>query len=78
MKYSDGMGVELPKWFITTKSNKKFFNHKLNKFENDLLEDCLFDTPLEAQNHLKKLDFGYVVKPAKLFIDLNNKVIRMV
>lgn len=77
MKYSEGMGIEMPKWVITTQSNKKFFNPKLNKFVKELVEQCAFDTPVEANNALKQLDFGYVVKPAKLYQDIENSSIRM-
>ena len=77
MEYSNGMGIEMPKWVITTQSNKKFFNPKENRFVKELVEQCAFDTPDEANNALKQLDFGYVVKSARLYKDLENTRIRM-
>ena len=78
MNYSQGVGIELPKWVITTQSNRKFFNREENKFVKELVEQCAFDTPQEANNALKQLDFGYVVKSARLYKDISNTSIRIV
>lgn len=78
MEYNDGLGIELNKWVITTKSNNKFFNLKENMFVNELTENCSFDTPNEANSFLKKLDFGYIVKSARLYKDMENTRIRIV
>lgn len=78
MNNSQGMGIELPVWIITTKSNKKFFNKRENEFVSELVEQCAFDTPNDANNALKQLDYGYVVKAARLYRDINNTSIRIV
>lgn len=71
MNYSEGMGIELPVWVIQSKSGKKTFNIKLNKFQRELTEDCLFSTPEDANDKLKMLDFGYVVNRKRHYIDSN-------
>ncbi|MEX3623758.1 hypothetical protein [Viridibacillus arvi] len=78
MEYSNGAGFEMPKWVITTQSNKKFYNPKENNFTKEPIEQSLFNTPTEANDTLKKLDFGYVVKPVRIYKDLENTRIRMV
>ena len=77
MEYSSGMGIETPIWVITTKSNKKFYNPKEDIFVKEAVEDCGFDTLAEANNALNQLDFGYVVKPARLYRDSENTRIRI-
>lgn len=77
MEYSEGMGIELPKWVITTASNKKFLNRKNSAFTKELSEECIFDDPTAANDFLKHLDFGYVVKTVRYYIDKENTYIRM-
>ncbi|MGG3890306.1 hypothetical protein [Metabacillus fastidiosus] len=77
MNYSNGMGIEIPQYVITTKSAAKFWNIKEDKFVKQLTEDCLFGTPALANDKLKDLDFGYVVKTARKYTDSNGIRIRM-
>lgn len=72
MNRSNGMGIEMPKWVITTRSNSKFYNVKSGKFEKDVSEKCLFDSPIDANEKLKDLDFGFVVKSARHYFDMEN------
>lgn len=73
-----GMGIEFPRWVITTKSAKRFWDLEKNNFTNELTEKCLFQSPETASEKLKDLDFGYVVKTARVYKDLNNTTIRLV
>ena len=72
MNYSDGMGIEVPVWVIQSANGKRVFNRKTNSFQRELTEDCVYSTPKEAKEHLKVMDFGYVVKPKRHYRDLNN------
>lgn len=73
-----GMGVEVPVWVITTAKNKKYFNPKTKQFVTELSPDCAISLPTEANNLLKALDFGYVVKTARHYIDIHENKIWMV
>lgn len=77
MGYSGGMGIEIPQWVITTKSAKRFWDIKDGKFTNELTEYCLFDSPTKANDKIKDLDVGYVVKTARKYIDSNGTRIRL-
>lgn len=77
MEYSNGMGIEIPQWVITNKSAKRFWGIKGGKFTNELTEDCLFDSPLKANDKLKDLDVGYIIKTARKYIDSNGTRIRL-
>lgn len=72
MEYSNGMGVEMPVWVIQSTSGKRTFNKKTHSFQQDVTEACVYNTPTEAAEQLKMLDFGYVVKPKRHYQDLNN------
>jgi hypothetical protein len=73
-----GMGIELPQWVITTKSGKRFWELEQNNFTKEITEQCLFSSPDAANEKLKDLDVGYVVKTVRVYKDLNNTTIRLV
>lgn len=75
MKRSSGMGIEMPKWVITTKTKKKIWSIKQNKFINELKVECLFDSSVEANEKLKDLDFGYVVEKVSHYLDIENEYV---
>lgn len=77
MNYSDGMGIEIPQWVITTSSAKKFWNVKTNRFINTLTEECLYQSKEAANEKLKDLDYGYKVKKIRKYIDSNGNRINL-
>lgn len=61
MKNNEGMGIEIPVWVIQSANGKRTFNRKINRFQENVSEDCIYNTPEDANSHLKIMDFGYVV-----------------
>ena len=78
MDYGNGMGFEIPQWVITTKSARKFWSVKENKFTKEVSEDCLFGSFEEANKKLKDLDVGYIVKKARVYMDASHKRITLI
>lgn len=72
MSYSEGMGIEVPVWVIQTPNGSRTFNRKTNSFQSKITEDCTYSSPTAANEQLKLMDFGYVVKSKRHYLDLNN------
>ena len=72
-----GMGIGLTEWVITTRSNKKFYNKRNGAFMRDVTEQCLFPSYDKAKAQLDQMDFGYVIKPAKVYRDIAQTKIRL-
>lgn len=72
MEYNNGMGIEIPVWVIQSKNGKRVLNRKTNKFQSEITEDCTFSTPEQANEKLKMMDYGYVIKSKRHYRDLNN------
>ena len=70
------MGIELPAWIITTASGLKFWDKESNSITNQLDEDCLFLSKKAAEDKLKDMDFGYVIKNVYKYQDINGVKIR--
>lgn len=77
MDYSNGMGFEIQQWVITTRSAKRFWSVKENKFINDVTEDCLFGSSNAANKKLNDLDVGYIVKKVRVYMDASTKRISL-
>lgn len=64
------MEFEFPKWVIQTANSKKTLNRKTNKMQEDITDDCLFDSPEEANSKLRIMDPGYVVNRRRKVVGL--------
>lgn len=73
-----GMGIELPQLVITTKSGKRFWDLERNNFTKDATESCLFSSLDAANEKLKDMDAGYVVKAVRVYRDPHKTEIRLV
>lgn len=72
MKYAEGLGIEVPVWVIQSSSGKRTLNLKTNKMQKEITEDCLFNSPKDADAKLQLMDFGYVVNRKNHYLDAKN------